>query len=196
VPDAATRSLHLRRRSDGGVVRIAHTGMMAGARLPRLARFLVHLFGDVPNAAAPTAQLFDPEPEHPASAVRWRPRLSIGRVTVSRASWTVRAGTVPARAKGTDDAGYLLTLAAWFAEHGIPARCYVTAGAPAPAPAPVKPVYLDLANLLLVRLFERLLRDPEAVLTVREALPQLTDAPEIGAQGRHVTEYVVEIGAA
>ncbi|WP_091433993.1 lantibiotic dehydratase [Micromonospora yangpuensis] len=190
TPDAATPGLRLRRRSDDGAVRIAYTGMMAGARLPRLARFLVHLFGDVPNAAAPTAQIFTGTPEHPTGTVRRRPRLSIGRVTVSRASWRVRADLVPGRAKGVDDAGYLLTLAAWFAEHRIPQRSYVTAS----RPAPVKPVYLDLANVPLVRLFERLLRGPDAVLTFQEALPQLADAPSYGTEGRHVTEYVVEIG--
>ncbi|WP_428966124.1 hypothetical protein [Micromonospora fluostatini] len=199
TPDGTTRSLRLRRRSDDREVRIAHTGMMAGSRLPRLARFLIHLFGDVPNAAAPTAQIFAGTPEHQPGAVRRHPRLSIGRVTVSRASWRVRADLVPRRAKGVDDAGYLLTLAAWFTDHRIPQRTYVTATGPAPPdtpPVPVKPIYLDLANMLLVRLFERLLREPGSVLVFTEALPQLADAPCFGPEGRHVTEYVVEIGPA
>lgn len=194
VVDEATPTLHLLRRGDEKAVRIAHTGMMAGARLPRLARLLVQLFGDVPNAAAPTTQIFDRPPEHPPRAVWRSPRLSIGRVTVSRASWRVPADLVPSRPKGVDDAEYLLTLAGWFADHRIPHRSYVTATGPDRPPGPVKPVYLDLGNLLLVRLFERLLREPDAVLVFREALPQLADAPTFGAEGRHVTEYVVEIG--
>ncbi len=205
--DQGSRSLRLSHGPDGPRVRPLHLGTMAGPLLPPLLRLLVQTFGETPNPAAATWTVFAGLPAEPPREVVARPRLAIGRVTVARASWCVRADGVPVRHPGEADAGYLVRLAAWFADNGIPTRCFVrTLGGPDPVagrdakprdpkPRDPKPMYLDLAAWSLVALFERQLQDPGHLVVFHEVLPVPEAAPRFPDAGRRVTEYVVELSA-
>ncbi|MFI9235567.1 lantibiotic dehydratase [Streptomyces sp. NPDC053079] len=205
--DQGSRSLRLSHGPDGPRVRPLHLGTMAGPLLPPLLRLLVQTFGETPNPAAATWTVLAGLPAEPPREVVARPRLAIGRVTVARASWCVRAGGVPVRHPGEADAGYLVRLAAWFADNGIPTRCFVrTLGGPDPVagrdakprdpkPRDPKPMYLDLAAWSLVALFERQLQDPGHLVIFHEVLPVPEAAPRFPDAGRRVAEYVVELSA-
>ncbi|MFC4517544.1 lantibiotic dehydratase [Streptomyces ehimensis] len=195
--DQGSRSLRLSHGPDGPRVRPLHLGTMAGPLLPPLLRLLVQTFGETPNPAAATWTIFAGLPAEPPREVVARPRLAIGRVTVARASWCVRADGVPVRHPGETDAGYLVRLAAWFADNEIPTRCFVRMlGGPDPvAGRDPKPMYLDLAAWNLVALFERQLKDPGHLVVFHELLPAPEAAPRFPDAGRRVTEYVVELSA-
>lgn len=198
--DREQHRLRLLRGPDGPEVRPLHLGMMAGPLLPPVMRLLVTLFGETPNPATGTWALFADLPHAPPERVLAKHRVSVGRITVARASWHVRAGEIPRRDKGDSDAGYLLRLASWFDEQGIPERCFVRVldldtweRTPWRVSRARKPTYLDLANWFLVAGFERLLHGPGHLVIFQEVLPDFPAAPEFGEQGQHVTEYVVEL---
>ncbi|WP_066368568.1 lantibiotic dehydratase [Herbidospora mongoliensis] len=168
-----------------------YTGMVAPMLLPRTARLLLQLFGDLPSPAKDLAEVFAPPPEPVPDGVERTARVSVGRVTVARAAWYVTKGEVPRRGKSSETA-YLLALAAWFARHDLPERCFVSSrdpGARARAARLGKPTYLDLADPALVTLFDRGLDTSGPVIVFHELLPGFE-----AAAGGHVSEYVVEVG--
>ncbi|GGK63998.1 hypothetical protein Sme01_06240 [Sphaerisporangium melleum] len=194
-------ALVLEHAGDGIPLMPVYTGMVAPMLLPRTARLLLQLFGDLPSPVTELASVFSRPPESvPARVVRTG-RVSVGRVTVARAAWYVPVRDIPRRGKGDSAAAHLLALAAWFAEHALPERCFVSSADPG---APVrerlrlarlaKPTYLDLADPALVTLFDRGLDTSGPVVVFRELLPDFEAATALGMDGgRHVTEYVVEV---
>ncbi|MGW1974369.1 hypothetical protein [Streptomyces sp. NPDC001889] len=177
-----------------------HTGMMAALFLPRTARLLLQLFGDLPSTTVPTWAVFSPPPERTPDGVIRAARVEVGRVVVSRAAWYAPLEAVPRRGRGQSEASHLLLLAQWFAEHAIPARCFVSSLDPGSwcedpwrTSRLAKPTYLDLANPALVALLDRRLRDSGPCVVFHEQLPDFTMATDLGGHGRHVTEFVVEL---
>ncbi|TDD03276.1 hypothetical protein E1292_21525 [Nonomuraea deserti] len=182
----------------GRPVKPVHLGMTAQYWLPPWLQFLVRAFGE-PSTAMVPGWVFRTRAEAPAEGVveRW-PRMDLGRVTVARAVWRLRAGAFPVPAKGEGEAAYLPRLAGWLALHGVPRRFFarvvdlrrgLLAGL---LSKDRKPMYVDVTDLLLLTGFVRTLRDPAALLVLEEALPDPYQAPRYGAGGR-VTEYVVQL---
>ncbi|GAA2886167.1 lantibiotic dehydratase [Nonomuraea rubra] len=184
----------------GRQVRPVHLGMTAQYWLPPWLQFLVRAFGE-PSTAMVPGWVFRTRSEPPAEGVveRW-PRMDVGRVTVARAVWRLRAGAFPVPAKGESEAAYLPRLAGWLALHGVPRRFFarvVDVGDGLLAgllSKDRKPMYVDVTDLLLLTGFVRTLRDPGALLVLEETLPDPSQAPRYGADAR-VTEYVVQLSA-
>ncbi|WP_433443596.1 lantibiotic dehydratase [Nonomuraea sp. CA-141351] len=186
--------------SAGRPVRPVHLGMTAQYWLPPWLQFLVRTFGE-PSTAMVPGWVFRTRGEAPAEGVveRW-PRMDVGRVTLARAAWRLRAGAFPVPAKGEGEAAYLPRLAEWLALHGVPRRFFarvvdlrhgLLVGL---LSKDRKPMYVDVTDMLLLTGFLRTLRDPGALLVLEEALPDPSQAPRYGAGGR-VTEYVVQLSA-
>ncbi|MEV0621983.1 lantibiotic dehydratase [Nonomuraea sp. NPDC050404] len=182
----------------GRPVRPVHLGMTAQYWLPPWLQFLVRAFGE-PSTAMVPGWVFRTRRELPDgdTVERW-PRLDLGRVTLARAVWRLRAGAFPAPAKGEHQAAYLPRLGEWLASHGVPRRFFarvvdlrhgLLAGL---LSKDRKPMYVDVTDLLLLTGFVRRLRDPGALLVLEEALPDPGQAPRYGAGGR-VTEYIVQL---
>ncbi len=181
---------------------------VGGSRSPRppALYFLIRVFGEPQTALAPHRQLSDAGWRDVAGGLRRRPRLEMGRLVLLRAAWSLPLGQLPLRAKGESDAAFLLRVARWRDQHGIPRQCFVRVIAPPTRTRPNrartkarKPLYLDVTNWFLLTAFERSLTTAEsrdAVVVFEEALPDLTDAPRYGEHGHRVTEYIVELSAA
>lgn len=173
-----------------------HGGMMSDALLPPLARLLVDGFGTT-YLTHSTLPVVEAIPDHCAGGgVSYRPRVTAGRITLARARWTMPVTQVPARYAGETDADHLLRLAAWLTEHGIPHRYYARAWHRGMAREDLafdrthKPLYVDIANPLLVATFEKLLARSQGELELTEPLPDpATDGTT------HATEFVVELSA-
>ncbi|MEU9127587.1 lantibiotic dehydratase [Kitasatospora sp. NPDC048540] len=182
-------------------VRPVHGGLSYERQLPPVMALLIEAFGENPILLRP-----DQPVQHEAGAgnatgrVLHAPRLSIGRVVLRRAAWVAQPGTLPRRTPGQSDAAFLLQLAGWLAEHGIPPRFFVSVLRLGAGPAGSltgdrarKPMFVDLGAPLLVAAFERSARDASSAAVFHEVAPQpetaLTDQ-----QGRaHVTEYLIEL---
>ncbi|WP_248963614.1 lantibiotic dehydratase [Sphaerisporangium perillae] len=184
----------------GRAVRPVHLGMTAQHWLPPWLQFLVRAFGE-PSTAMVPGWVFRTRGEMPAAGdvERW-PRMDVGRVTLARAAWRLRAGDFPAPAKGEGEAAYLPRLAGWLAGHGMPRRFFARVVDLGDGllvgllSKDRKPMYVDVSDMLLLTGFLRSLRDPGALVVLEEALPDPADAPLYGA-GRRVTEYVVQLSA-
>ncbi|MFI0264117.1 lantibiotic dehydratase [Streptomyces sp. NPDC017056] len=182
-------------------VRPVHPSLIAEFWLPPAMRLLIQAFGDTPTLLIPGRRMFGDIPPAAAHGVLREPRITIGTVTVSRRQWVFRTGDAPVRARGEADGRYLLRLASWLREHGVPDRCFVRALDPSSLTGgnvwqlkSRKPLYIDFANLLLVGLFERMLAEEGNLLFLQEALPDPATAPHYGDAGARVTEYLVEVG--
>ncbi|MEU9834710.1 lantibiotic dehydratase [Streptosporangium sp. NPDC048047] len=185
---------------EGRAVRPVHLGMTAQHWLPPWLQFLVRAFGE-PSTAMVPGWVFRTRGGVPAEGEveRW-PRMDVGRVTVARAAWRLRADGFPVPAKGEDEAVYLPRLAGWLALHGVPRRFFARVVGLGEGllvgllSKDRKPMYVDVTDPLLLTGFLRSLRDPGALVVLEEALPDPSDAPLYG-DGRRVTEYVVQLSA-
>ncbi|GAA2740992.1 lantibiotic dehydratase [Kitasatospora cinereorecta] len=163
--------------------------------LPPAARFMIEAFGESTTWFGPQTELRMTADPRTDRDVRHLPRLMVGSVVLRRAMWMTRADRLPRRTDATTDAAWLLRLAGWRAEHGIPERCFVTVLDPADlgrggrGPGnDIKPNYVDFSSLLLLLGLERRLTEPSAIVQISEMLPD---------PGRsrleHVAEYIVEL---
>ncbi len=173
----------------GTPLRPVHLGLLVEALLPAAARLLVRLAGGTalppgwtdPQAARPPA---DP------AGVAYAPRVVVGRVTLRRARWLVRAAAL-AREPGEGDAAHLLRLARWRRRHGVPDRAFLHAGGPAAATGPVfdktrKPLYVDWRSAPLAATAERHLLGAAELVAIEEALPDPAD-------GGRAVELLVDV---
>ena len=174
-----------------------HPGLGADRLLPPAARFMVEAFGESDIWLGKHAELSTPSDTRADDGVRHRPRLMVGDVVLRRAVWTMRADRLPRRADATSDAAWMLKVAGWLAEHGIPERCFVTVLDPAAAArganrqrpsSDSKPNYVDFASMLLLLALDRRLVEPHAIVQISEMLP----APG-QIRGECVAEYIVEL---
>ncbi|HET9256566.1 MAG TPA: lantibiotic dehydratase, partial [Pseudonocardiaceae bacterium] len=184
----------------GMEIRPVHLGAMSEFLLPPALRLLIAVFGDQATPALPTWRLYtDPDP-WPQAGVAVLPRVELGRITLARAAWYVRARELAWRGKGEPDARYALRLIERLDELGVPQRCYVRV---IPERAwrrealdvskAHKPIYLDQASWLSLTVFERTLESPDDRIVFHEALPDLAQAPHYPGQGARVSEYVIEV---
>ncbi|MEU8588828.1 lantibiotic dehydratase [Streptomyces sp. NPDC048664] len=198
--------LYVRRGPDGLIALVSrrlgrricpvHPGL--GDRLlPPAARFMVEAFGESNSWFGAHTELRMTSDPRGDDGVRHLPRLTVGNVVLRRAMWMTRADRLPRRAGSATDAAWMLKVAGWLAEHGIPERCFVTVLDPAAlgqgggAPRPGndnKPNYVDFASMLLLLGLERRLTEPNAIVQISEMVP---DPVQVG--GERVAEYIVEL---
>ncbi|MFH8385768.1 lantibiotic dehydratase [Kitasatospora sp. NPDC018058] len=186
---------------DGTAVRPVHGGLSYERQLPPVMALLVEAFGENPILLRPDQPL-----QHDAAAgtatgrVLHAPRLDVGRVVLRRAAWVAQPGTLPRRAAGQSDADFLLLLAAWLTEHGIPPRFFASvlrlgdgsAGSLARDRAR-KPLLVDIGSPPLVLAFERLAADPAAAAVLSEVVPEPETALTDQAGLPRVTEFLIEL---
>ncbi|GAA2741001.1 lantibiotic dehydratase [Kitasatospora cinereorecta] len=186
---------------DGAVVRPVHGGLSYERQFPPVLALLVEAFGESPILLRPDQPL-----QHEAGAASGKdrvlhaPRLDVGRVVLRRAAWVAPPGTLPRRGAGRSDAEYLLALATWLTDHGIPPRFFVSVLRTGAAPAgPLtgdrsrKPMYVDLGSPPLVLAFERLAGDPAAAAVFHEVLPEPESAVVDHLGVPRVCEYLIEL---
>ncbi|HEY4455428.1 MAG TPA: lantibiotic dehydratase [Pseudonocardiaceae bacterium] len=172
-----------------------HPGLGADRLLPPAARFMVEALGESNTWFGAHTELRMTSDPRADVDVRHLPRLMVGNVVLRRAMWMTRADRLPRRAEATTDAAWMLKIAGWLAEHGIPDRCFVTVLDPAAlsqeAQGPgndTKPNYVDFASMLLLLGLERRLAEPNAIVQISEMLP---DPGQV--RDERVAEYIVEL---
>jgi hypothetical protein len=172
-----------------------HPGLGADRLLPPAARFMVEAFGESNTWFGAHTELRMTSDPRADADVRQLPRLMVGNVVLRRAMWLTRADRLPRRSDATTDAAWLLRMAGWLSEHGIPDRCFVTVLDPAALSQDrqgpsndTKPNYVDFASMLLLLGLERRLAEPNAIVQITEMLP---DPGQV--RGAHVAEYIVEL---
>ncbi|MER5564114.1 hypothetical protein ABT071_36630 [Streptomyces sp. NPDC002506] len=190
--DAATGLPVLRSQHLEAEVTPLHLGAVPVALLPPVLRFLVRGFAAGAETGRPLwAHLLpDPGVGHDGG-VRHLPRIGLGPLTLTRATWHLRADLFPVRHPDEPRHVHLVRLAAWLDEQGIPRRFFArTAAADAPGQ------YVDVSVHRLLEAFTQAPRAEEDVLVLQEALPAPTDAPaRPGQEARHITEYVLELSS-
>ncbi|MFD8004148.1 lantibiotic dehydratase [Streptomyces mirabilis] len=199
--------LYVRRGDDGLLALVSrrlgkricpvHPGLGADRLLPPAARFMLEAFGESNTWFGAHTELRMTSDPRADNGVRHLPRLMVGNVVLRRAMWMTRADRLPRRADATTDAAWMLRMAGWLAEHGIPERCFVTVLDPAAlgqgengqGPSnDTKPNYVDFASMLLLLGLERRLAEPNAIVQISEMVP---DPGHV--RGEHVAEYIVEL---
>ncbi|MFD0531717.1 hypothetical protein ACFQ1I_42260 [Kitasatospora arboriphila] len=182
-------------------VRPVHGGLSYERQLPPVMALLVEAFGESPILLRPDQPLqHDPVAGTGPGRVLHAPRLDVGRVVLRRATWVARPGTLPRRAAGQTDADFLLLLAAWLTEHGIPPRFFVSVlrpgGGPADPPArdrTRKPLLVDIGSPPLALAFEKLAADPAAAAVLTEVAPEPATALTDQEGLPRVTEFLIEL---
>ncbi|WP_316774209.1 lantibiotic dehydratase [Streptomyces sasae] len=199
--------LYVRRGDDGLLALVSrrlgrricpvHPGLGADRLLPPAARFMLEAFGESNTWFGAHTELRMTSDPRADNGVRHLPRLMVGNVVLRRAMWMTRADRLPRRADATTDAAWMLRMAGWLAEHGIPERCFVTVLDPAvlgqdgngQGPSnDTKPNYVDFASMLLLLGLERRLAEPNSIVQISEMVP---DPGHV--RGEHVAEYIVEL---
>ncbi|WP_035839684.1 lantibiotic dehydratase [Kitasatospora azatica] len=174
-----------------------HPGLGADRLLPPTARFMIEAFGESNTWFGAHTELRMTSDPRADNGVRHLPRLMVGNVVLRRAMWMTRADRLPRRADAATGAAWVLKMAGWLAEHGIPERCFVTVLDPASlgqgengqGPSnDTKPNYVDFTSMLLLLGLERRLTEPNAIVQISEMLP---DPGHV--RGEHVAEYIVEL---
>ncbi|HEX4221192.1 MAG TPA: lantibiotic dehydratase, partial [Pseudonocardiaceae bacterium] len=179
-----------------------HPGLGADRLLPPAARFMVQAFGESNTWFGAHTELRMTSDPRGDNDVRHLPRLMVGNVVLRRAMWMTRADRLPRRADATTDATWLLKMAGWLAEHGIPEQCFITILDPTAigkggngvndfgkGPSnDIKPNYVDFASMLLLLGLERRLAEPNAIVQIIEMVP---DPGHV--LGARVAEYIVEL---
>lgn len=183
--------LRLRSARLGRQVRPLHLGNSAPWTLPRAAHLLVRAFGEEPPE--PIASIAPPGHWKAAPEVTLTPRARVGRVVVRRESRHLTPAAVPARRAGESPGAYLVRLAEWRQETGIPETCFVK-GLARRRFHENKPLYLDFANPFLLQAFGELLRRPNDAVVFEEALPDPMSAREHHG-GEHVMEMVIDVAS-
>ncbi|MFD0473634.1 hypothetical protein ACFQ0B_39280 [Nonomuraea thailandensis] len=160
----------------GRPVRPVHLGMTAQYWLPPWLQFLVRVFGE-PSTAMVPGWVFRTRSEPPAEGVveRW-PRMDVGRLTVARAVWRLRAArsrcrprarvrrpTCPGWPGGWRRTGCPAgSSPAWWTWGGLLAGLLSKDR---------KPMYVDVTDPLLLAGFVRTLRDPARCWSSKRPCP-------------------------
>ncbi|WP_188196069.1 lantibiotic dehydratase [Nonomuraea sp. SYSU D8015] len=193
--DHARGLLRLRAAGLDQEIKPLHLGLSAPWTLPRAAQLLVKGFGE--DAPVPIAAL---APRGHWSALPHSslvPRARVGRVVVRRAHRRVAPQDIPAPRAGEREAAYLVRLAEWRHDSGIPETCFVKSLYNSRSPARVgehKPLFIDFANPFLLLVFTDFLRLPHDAVLFEEALPDPMFASE-NYGGGHVMEMLMDVSA-
>lgn len=195
------RGLLVLRGPDGSPVRPLHLGLTSEMFLPPAQSLLVRGFGTSPTVMMPGWAMRGGLRPPPDSSVEYAPRLTIGAVVLARARWRMRAGQFPVPGKGEDRGEYLIRLARWLDEYGIPREFFARSMDARDTEESKgllksrKPTYVDVTDWFLLQDFARTVVDSDRLVVLEEVLPPLRDAPRYGEHGSRVTEYVFELTA-
>jgi len=189
--DADTDRVVLRSgRLDKEVVPV-YLGYLVPMALPQLHRTLLLLS---PTSLA-AVDVWRGVPEADGTAgVLTRPRVLVGDVVVSRRSWSTTAAALPRRGGADTDASWFLQWQRWQREHGLPARLFATvhSGNGGGSGGRPKPQYVDCTSGLSLLALDALLTGDADRVVFREMLPAGDQLLAGSADGRHVTEFVIE----
>jgi len=186
------------RAPDGSVVRPVHLGLLTLAYLPPAQSLMTRVFGVHPAVMVGGWALRDRLRIPPASELVHRPRLTVGTVVIARASWRMSVAVFPKPGNSEPDGAYLIRLARWLRDHGVPRRFFARiidarGGRYGSNGKGYKPVYIDVTNWFLLQDFVRSLHGDDRLLVLEEVLPDLFEAPRYGEAGAHVTEYIFDV---
>lgn len=195
--DRTSGLLHLRGH-DGSVVRPVHSGLPNPAFLPPAQSLMIWVFGENPWVQSTGWTMGERHSSPLSDEVTYSPRLTIGSVVVARACWRMPASAFPRPDTGEQDAAYLLRLARWLNDKEIPRRFFARIVSledfrQGLAGKDHKPVFTDVTNWFLLKSLIRSFPYPDKTLILEEALPEVSDAPQYGTHGHHVTEYILDL---
>lgn len=185
---------------DGSIVRPVHRGLLAETMLPPAQAFLVQVFGLNTTQMLPGWALRRGLRPPSAAGIEHIPRLRAGSVVLARRCWRMRAGELPTPAAGEGDTGYLLRLARWLSDQGIPRRFYLRvlrqgSARDFLASKSRKPLYVDATNWFLLQDMLRALPQDAQFVVLEEALPDVADIPSYAGAGKRATEFIVDLYA-
>ncbi|WP_234433782.1 lantibiotic dehydratase [Streptomyces rimosus] len=195
--DPDSDRLVLRSRTLGREVIPVYLGYLVPAALPEVARTLLLLS---PSAMV-TIDPWGGVPQGPRTddGVSTRPRVRYGSLVLSRRSWSVPVTALPVRRSGEGSGEWFVRWQQWRRRHGMDAQAFVTLRLRAPEgedvaalPRRQKPHYLDFDSVLSLQLFEHLLTDEVASVTVTEMFPDASGLHTTSRAGSHITEIVME----
>lgn len=176
--DHGDQLAHMVVANTGERVTPVHVGMMADHQLSPLATFMERYFGEtylMHPSSPPFASSFELASLRGITEI---PRIQVGDIIVRRHRWIVQENSLPSIDAHTSDLNRWLALRNWFAQHGLPPRCYLRiwpglTGANAPAEAKSrKPTYFDIDSWWSVApLARRELRG--GFIVMDEALPDV-----------------------
>lgn len=180
--------LVLRSKRLGLAVVPLYFGYLVPIALPEIPRTLLLL--------SPTSRAkwdpWDGIPEGaPRQGVTFRPRVRHGPIVLSRRSWQTRVGDLPLPSSHASEDEAFLAWHRWRRLHRIPRRVFAAFHSVAAGGAS-KPQYVDFDSPLSLSAFAGLAKEPEAVVVLREMLPDEDDLPARSARGHHVAETAVE----
>lgn len=140
------------------------------------------------------------------SEVIHSPRVSLGRVVVSRRSWLVASSAYPDASVSAAD--FYLAVREWQRRHGLPDRVFVRAVLDAGADKSrikryeamkdinfkdLKPFFVDMRNPRFVRLLQNMMRRHELPLFMTELLPDFNEHASTVDGEVHVSELHFEL---
>lgn len=190
--DAASDTLKLVSNRIGQQILPVYLGGLVSALLPDVQKLLL-LFGVSTRVALPGwDSLFA---GRPATGVQRYPRISVGHIVVLRRMWAIAPQLVPRRAAGETDAALYLRLRAWYRDHDLPARSYITfARSDAMQETNQrKPMFFDFTSIRAVLALQKELEKHDGVLWLAEALPDPVRDTGATAPSRHHCEYIFDL---
>ncbi len=141
--------------------------------------------GDLPPLGR---SLWSSEQLSRSAYVTARPRVTVGRYVLARASWYVPAGCVPLRSDSLNDSEYLSTVDGWRRSNDLPSEVFVRRSTWSG-----KPQYLSLQSPTGLHLFDRWRRRNGGDLLFEEVAPALDESIMASAVGSHVCEVLFEV---
>lgn len=189
VHDPESDLVHLWSSRLGSRISPVHLGMQGELALPPLATFLERGFAPAYLFHPSVPPLISVDELTTSTGVRRFPRVQVGHVVLQRVRWVAPAADIPVRGRFDSAGDYLLALAEWRHEHGIPDRCYIRGWTPSRELGKErKPLFVDFNSWYLTTLFDQAATSSTAVV-LDEALPDplAPGAPE------HVTELYMQV---
>jgi hypothetical protein len=114
------------------------------------------------------------------------PRIQIDKLVVCRESWRIAPSTMPF-ALASSDVDIFVGAARWARDRGLPRFVFVK------SPIEVKPIFVDFASIVGVRIFAKLVRrakeyaSGEQILRITEMLPSFEDTWLTDHEGERYT---------
>lgn len=192
------------RDRDDKPVDIWYHGLLTPVMLPAVQRTIALAFSEGPCFLSATAQARAMESS--GRDVLYSPRLTLGKVVISRRSWTLAHSTCPDASM--PPAQFYLAIRDWQRAHGLPERFFVRAllgGSGERARISryaamkevnfkdLKPFFVDLRNPRFVRLLQNMMKRHTLSLSVSEVLPEFDEHASSVDGETHVSELHFEL---
>lgn len=192
--------------ADGTPVDLFYHGLLNPVLLPQLQRVLALAFTEGPSLTISNS--LSRLGRSVGDQVIHAPRLTLGKLVMSRRTWLVPYALCPDPDAAAAD--FWVAARTWQQRHGLPARMFVRAIPLQPVAAgeappslrdalknvnfkDMKPFYVDLRSPRFVRLLQNMMKRHRMTLCVTELLPDFGDHPSTVAQRTHVSELHFEL---